>query len=456
MTASNQRPELARVLSFPDLVAITIGVVIGSGIFLVPGIVLRDVGEHVPVALGVWVLGGVLSLLGALTYGELGAMMPEAGGPYVYIRDAFGPLPAFLYGWVQFFVVASGSVATLAVASALYANQLVALPAAWLRAIPLLVIAVSAVLNVWGTRQSATVQALLTFLKGSAIVIMGIALFAAAGLSTRGTAMATAATSAAPTGPGVITGLALALVATLWAYEGWSYVTCSAGEARNPQRTFAAGLIVGTGVVIALYLFANVAYLHALGPAAVAHSDHVAADAVAAAYGPGAARVMALVVEISVCSALNSVILTTPRIYYAMARDGVFFPKLAEVHPRFGTPAFAIVAGSVWALALAATGTYEQLLTYVVCTSWVFYAVGALTIFWYRRHRPAAARPFRVPGYPLTPVVFVVAAALVVGSVLIGRPMEAIKGFVILLIGVPVYYLWRRWRASVARDAVSA
>lgn len=437
----NDRPSsLARVLSLRDLVAIVLGTVIGSGVFIIPGTVLREVGASVGVALTVWAIGGVLSLLGAFTYGELGAMQPEAGGLYVYIRDAFGPLPAFLYGWSLFFVIGSGSAATLAVASTLYLGKLVPLNGLATHIVPLVVIAVCALLNVRGTRQSAAVTTWMTVTKIVAIAAMTIGLFIV------GRAPGAVIPAAPPpmTGLAVFSAAGLAMIATLWAYEGWQYVTFSAGEAKDPQRTFPRGIVIGTAGVVALYLLANIAYIRVLGGTGVAHSDRVAADAVGAAFGETAGRAIAIVAEIAVLSALNSVILTAPRVFYAMARDGVFFRRLAEVHPRFGTPAFAILTSAAWAMLLAATGTYEQLLTYVIFSGWIFYGLGALAVFWYRRHRPGVARPFRVPGYPVTPALFVLSAFALVINTMFGQPLRAAIGLGIVLLGAPAFYMWRR------------
>jgi basic amino acid/polyamine antiporter, APA family len=436
----NAPTGLARVLGLGDLIFIVLGAVIGSGIFIVPGTVLRQVGGRLDVSLAVWVVGGILSLLGALTYGELGAMAPEAGGIYVYIRDAFGRLPAFLYGWTFFFVVASGSVATLAVASVGYLKQLVPLSPVMARLVPVLLIAICTLINVRGTKQSARVQAWTTTAKTLAIVAFSLALLFV------GRAHAVeAAPLAPPSAQDPLAGAGLAMVAVLWAYEGWQYVTFSAGEARDPQRIFPLGIAIGTGAVVALYLLANAAYVHTLGAAGVAGSDRVAADAMTAAFGPNAGRAVAVLVELSIFSALNSVILTSPRVFYAMARDQLFFRRLAEVHPKFGTPAFAIIAGSVWATVLAVSGTYEQLLTYVILTGWIFYAVGACTLYWYRRNRPDLPRPFRVPGYPVTPALFVLAALSVEGFTMVAHPGWAAIWAGTLLVGTGAYFAWRRW-----------
>jgi APA family basic amino acid/polyamine antiporter len=429
---------LARVLRLPELVYIVLGTVIGSGIFLVPGPVLRETGGSVPVALGVWVGGGVLSFLGALTYAELGAMMPDAGGIYVYIRDAFGRLPAFLFGWTLFFVIASGSVATLAVASTAYLGELVPLSNIAARAVALGVIALLAVLNIRGTRESARVQDWTTGVKIAAIVIMSAALLTHGSPAT--------APAVAPSTMPSIAGIGVAMVAVLWAYEGWTYVTFSAGETLDPQRTFPRGIALGTAALVAIYLLANIAYLSVLGATGVAQSDKVASDAMRMAFGPVTGKIIAVIVLISVFSAANGIVLTAPRVFYAMANDGLFFRRLADVHPKFGTPAVAIAATALWSMVLAATGTFTQLLTYVVFTAWIFYGLGALAVFVFRRTRPDAARPFRVPGYPWTPALFVLAALGIVGSTLVGQPMRALYGLTVLVLGVPAYLIWRTRR----------
>jgi APA family basic amino acid/polyamine antiporter len=241
----------------------------------------------------------------------------------------------------------------------------------------------------------------------------------------------------------LLSGLGLAMIGVLWAYEGWQYVTFSAGEALDPQRTFPRGIVLGTTALIVVYLVANVAYLAALGPEAAGHSDAVAAEAVRAVVGPGAGKLIAGAIVISMFGAANGLTLTAPRAYYAMARDGLFFRRLAQVHPRFGTPAVAVVTSSIWAAVLALSGTFEQLLTYVVFAGWIFYALGAVSLLLYRRQQPDRPRPFRVPGYPWTPIVFVLAAAAIVANTLVARPKQALLGLGIVLLGAPVYYAWK-------------
>ena len=233
------------------------------------------------------------------------------------------------------------------------------------------------------------------------------------------------------------------MIGVLWAYEGWQYVTFTAGETVEPERNFPRAMLIGTSALIAIYLLPNIAYIAALGPEGVVASNRVASEAVTALMGPAAGTLIALAILVSIFSAANGLTLTAPRVYFAMARDRVFFSRLADVHPRFGTPAFAIVASSAWAVLLAATGTFEQLLTYVVFAGWIFYALGAASIFVYRRMRPTAQRPFSVPFYPFTPLLFILAAAAIVVNTFIAQPGRASAGLGVVLLGAPVYLVWR-------------
>src|SRR5262249_25557094 len=351
--------KLARVLGFRDLMLLTIGSVIGSGIFLVPGQVLTKAGGQIGPAMLVWLVGGVLSLLGALTYGELSATNPKAGGIYVHIHDCFGPLPAFLFGWTLFFAMNGGTVATLAVAFSTTLSHLVPLSTASSKIVSIAMIAVLTIVNVKGTRESADLQNWTTGIKVGALLLMSAALLLFGGGFTE----ADAAIWPSSFSGSLVSGFGLAMIGVLWAYEGWQYVTFSAGEVVNPQRNYPRALFFGTAALIVIYLTANIAYIAALGPAGVADSKSVAAESLTAVINPTAARLIAVTILISVFSAANSNVLTCPRVYFAMANDGLFFRKLGEVHPRFGTPAFAIVAGSLWAAVLAAFGSFTELFT---------------------------------------------------------------------------------------------
>ena len=434
--------ELARVLTLRDLVLIVVGTTIGSGIFTVPGSVLRQSGGDLGVALVVWVVGSVLALLGALTFGELGAMLPDAGGSYTYVREAFGRLPAFLLGWTLFLAINTGSTATLAVAFANYLSEVVPLtPLAHKLAGVAMIAAVTAV-NIRGVRQAATVQNWSTALKVGAILVLAVAGFALGDGYHRADTRA----FTTPLSLGSVSSAGIALLGVLWAYEGWQNVTNSAGEAADPQRTFARGIGLGAAALVAVYLTANAGYVAALSSSGVAATDRVAADAVRALFGPASAKLVTLVILVSIFSAANGLALTGPRMYFAMARDGLFFRSLSEVHPRFGTPALAVAASAVWATLLALSGSFEQLFTYVVFASWMFAGLAAAGVFVLRRRRPDAPRPFRVPGYPVTPALFIAAAAAIVINTIVGRPVQAVIGLGIVATGVPAYFAWR-WLA---------
>ena len=443
----SEATTLRRTLGFTDLVMLTLGTVIGSGIFLVPGVVLRQTQSWVGVALAVWVVGGVLSFLGALTYAELGAMHPDAGGLYSYIRDAFGPLPAFLYGWASFFVIASGSVATLAVAFSTYLGQILPVGPVVAKLISVGVIVVITIINVRGTRGSATVENWTTSAKVGALFALSLALIAMGhGWHNPGPLWPATFT------PGVLTGAGTAMIGVLWAYEGWQYVTFSAGETKDPQRVFPRAIAVATFALIVLYVVANAGYIAALGPAAAAQSDHVAADASRTVLGSASGVLLSALVLVSIFSATNGLMMTAPRLYYSMARDGVFFARLATVSQRFGTPAAAIVLLAGWSVVLAISGTFEQLLTYVVFAGWIFYGLGALSIFASRRNHPDAVRPFRTPGYPITPILFVASAAALVLNTLREQPQRALIGLSAVVIGTPAFYVWRALSRRAALD----
>jgi APA family basic amino acid/polyamine antiporter len=431
--------ELKRIIGRADVALLVIGSVIGSGIFLVPGGVLTQSSGSVGLAMLAWLFGGVLSFLGALTYAELGAMQPHAGGLYLYVRDAFGRLPAFLYGWVIFFCICAGTVATLAVASSTYLEQFIQLGPVGRKLVSVLIVAAIAFINVRGTRISVTALNWGTGIKVAALAFLILVLpFFGPGLG-----------QVDPWFPpdlsvGILSGVGLAMISVLWAYEGWQYATFVAGEVKDPQRNLPSGLAIGTLALIVIYVAANLAYLAALGPEGVGRSERVAAEAMQASFGPTAARLIAIPIIISMVSAAHSVILTMPRTFFAMARDGLFFRKLGEVHPRWGTPAFAIIAGSVVAALLSLIGGFEQLLSYVIFVGWMFYGLAGASIFVFRRTRADAPRPFRVPGYPLTPLLFVLSAAAIVINAIFTQPIrQTLLGLGVVATGLPAYLIWR-------------
>lgn len=431
--------ELKRIFTWRSIAILTIGSVIGSGIFLVPSAVLRSCGGSIGLATLVWILGGILSYLGALTYAELAAMNPGPGGLYLYIRDAFGPAVAFAYGWTLFVVIGSGSVATLTVASASYLTVWIPMSAATLQSVGVVLALLIAVINALGTRQSSFVMNLGTAIKVGAIALLVVSLPAlGSGFSSIDRVWPVASIS------GLAASAGLALVSVLWSYEGWQYLTFMAGETIDPQRNFPRGLALGVFGLIVIYVLTSLAYVAALGPAGVMASDRVAADAAGAMLGGSWARMISIPIIVSMLTAAQGISMMSARVYFAMARDGVFFRRMGQVNPRFGTPAFALLAAGIWSAILAASGTFEVLLQYVVFVGWLFYSLGGLAVFALRRSRPDAVRPFRVPGYPLTPIFFVVSGLAIVVNTVIQSPEKGVIGLGAAAAALPIYFVWRR------------
>ena len=445
--------ELVRTLRQRDLFLLFIGSVIGSGIFRTPGPILRQVGGSVGIALLVWIAGGVLSLLGALTYAELAASNPEAGGLYCYIRDGFGRAPAFLYGWCLFLVIASGSVAALARAFSEYFARVVPISPIEQTLVAVVVIAIVTFVNVWGTRKSSDLQNWTTLVKAGVIVILSAVLLSL-GHHAREVAPAL---GAALRGSSLLSSFGVAMISVLWAYEGWQFGTYSAGEVIDPQKAFPRAFLMGSLVLIGLYLLAIIAYLFALGPSATAASDTIAATSVSAVLGPWAGKIVALTILVSTFSAANSVVLTAPRVFYAMAKDNLFFKKLAVVHVQLRTPVFAIVALGAWSAVLVCAGelgSFQKLIEGVIFIGWIFYGLGAAAIFPIRRASGSKPIPYRVPGYPWTPILFVLAAAAIVGNAVYaafrdpGQFQNLTAAIVLFAIGLPAYLFWRKRAAA--------
>lgn len=448
-----EKRQLTRSLRERDLLLLFVGSVIGSGIFLTPGLIQRQVGGSVGYSLLVWLVGGVLSLLGALTYAELSAANPEAGGLYCYIRDGFGRLPAFLYGWGLFLVIASGTIAALAHAFTKYLQEIVPLTPTAASVVVILVIAVVTAVNVWGTRKSSDLQNVTTLTKVGVIVVLGCVLLALGVSREHHLGELRAAWGSAQSGYALFSGFGFAMISVLWAYEGWQFGTYSAGEVMNPQKSFPRAFLTGGVMLIGLYLFAVVAYLAALGPADAAASDTIAATAMSRVLGPWAGKFVGAAILISTFSSANSVILTAPRVFFEMANDNLFFKKLAEVHPKFGTPAVAVIALGVWSCVLASISEFAKLANGVIFIGWIFYGLGAAAIFPIRRANRGKALPYYVPGYPFTPFLFVLVAAVIVGNAIYGavsNPREFMYLLVsigLLLLGLPGYFFWQRRRS---------
>ena len=437
--------NLVRTIRQRDLLYLFVGSVIGSGIFIAPGLILRQVNGSVGLSLLVWIVGGVLSLLGALTYAELAAANPEAGGLYCYIRDGFGALPAFLYGWCLLVVIASGTIAALARAFTKYLNEIVQLSAWQANAASILMIAVVTAVNVWGTRKSANLQNVTTAIKAGLVVVLSAALFSVG----RHGAEIIPAVKTDLHGFSLLSSFGLAMIAALWAYEGWQFGTYSAGEVVEPERAFPKAFLLGSLFLVGLYLMAVFAYLVAIGPAAAAATDAIAATAAKTVLGEWAGKFVAATILISVFSSTNSVILTAPRVFYAMAKDEVFFKKLAEVHPKFKTPAAAVISLGVLAAVLTQAGKFSELVEGVIFIGWIFYGLAGAAIFPLRRKYAGRTLPYRVPGYPWTPILFVLASIAIIGNAIYRATIDpaqfrhVIAALGLLAAGVPIYSFWR-------------
>ena len=447
---SETTPQLRRDLGLWGAAAIVVGTVIGSGIFLVPKTMIQKVGSVETVFL-VWIAAGILSLAGALTYAELAASISEAGGEYVYLREAYGPFFGFLYGWTQTWVAKSGSIATLATGFFLYlANFFPGLEAvlwsggegAWhmefrtgqLAAMG--VIAGLGLLNYFGVKVGGNVQVVVTIVKVACILAI-----IAIGLTTSHGSVSNFS-SAIPASAGFV-GFFGAMVAALWAYDGWNNVTMVASEIKNPQRNLPLALTAGTLAVVVLYLATNLAYFYVLPAADVAGSDRVAATMMRRVLGEWGAAAVSVAAMISIFAAINGSILTGSRVPYAMAADGLFFKSIAKVHPAYRTPAHSILLLSGWSALLVLSGKYNELFELVIFASWILYAMAAASVIVLRHKRPDLPRPYRTIGYPVVPILFVLVALCLLGNTFVDSPRQSLLGLALISTGFPFYFYWK-------------
>ena len=426
--------EFARRLSRLDLVLIGAGGAIGSGIFRTPSQVAAAAGSP-GWMLGAWGLGGVVTLAGALTFAELGDAMPRAGGQYVWLSEAYGGLVGFLHGWAYFLVVATGAIAALAVVFAEYLGVLVPLGRAGTTGVALAALAGLAVVNVAGVRIAARVGGALSVAMLAALAcIVGLAAWKGVEGSTgAGTGTGTF------TGTGVGVGMGAAMIGVLWSYGGWPHASFAAGEAKDARRDVPRALVLASGIVTLVYVLANLAYLRLLRWSTLASSPHVASDAVEAAVGRAGGAVVAAAIATSALGTAGIFTLTTPRLYWAMAERGLFFRGVADLHPRWRTPVRAILLQTAWAAVLVlAWGTFESLVGYVLFVDWIFFGLTGAAVFVLRR-RTGVPAGYRVPGYPLVPLLFVGTSVWFVASTLVAQPAQAVAGAALLGVGVRVY-----------------
>jgi basic amino acid/polyamine antiporter, APA family len=431
------RTELPRRLGFWETTLIVIGVTIGSGIFRVPASVADTVGSSAGVA-AVWVVGGIIALCGALSLAELAALFPEPGGVFVYLREVYGRAVAFLFGWMYLFVGPMG-VAAVAVVFGEYLGRLLGLSGVGVRLLAAGAIIGVAAASYRSVRGASVLQGAATLGKiaGLAAIVV-IAFLLGDGSSGAFGAGAPAAADARWSGVG------LALVAALWAYNGFQDMLPVAGEVRDPSRALPRALLAGTAIVVAIYLSANAAYLHVLPYAALRTSPLVASDTMVRVVGPVGAAIVASAVIVSTFGTVNALVLTQPRVFYAMADAGLLFRSLARVHPRFATPHVAIVGYAVVGVVGVSSRSFEQLAEAFVLGVWPFLALAVVGVIILRRRHPELARPYRTPWYPVVPFIFIGGTLWVVGSALVARPVTTLGGIVLTLIGLPVYALWRR------------
>jgi len=468
-----QRVEFVKAISRLDATALVVGSMIGSGIFIVSADILRQV-QSPGLLLLVWVLSGGVTLLGAITYGELAAMFPKAGGNYVYLREGTSPLFGYLYGWTLFVVIQTGTIAAVAVAFARFTAVLVpgltadvflgttlrfpqpigeiAVGLSWQRLFAIASIVLLTWINVRGVRTAAFIQTSLTVIKTAAL----------AGLILLGLTIGrNAAAIAANFGPNFWAGGGLslailpvvgaAMVGSLFSMDAWNNVGFASGELKNPEKDLPFAMAIGVLVVTTLYVLANVAYLNVLPADAIANApqDRVGTAALQAMFGTPGLYIMAAAIMISTFGCNNGLILAGARVYYAMAQDNLFFKSAANLHPTYKTPALALIAQAVWTSVLCLSGTYGQLLNFVIFAAVAFYAVTAVGLFRLRQTRPDLPRPVRAPGYPIVPAFYILLTGLIAINLLIQDATRtyAMLGLLLVLLGVPVYYGWRRMAA---------
>ncbi len=459
-TSKKENPGLVRQLGLFDSIMMMTGIVIGSGIFLTTGIMAQALPSTVLILL-VWIAGGLLTLAGALTFAELGAAMPEAGGHYVYLKEAYGHLCGFLFGWILFLVAMGGSIAALGVGFAEYFgyffpalsiqkiilstevnifNHIYHYSLSMGQLVAIFVIVLLSAFNYVGVVFGKTIQNIFTVIKiGTITVFITLGFTAGKGTPIDFTLN--------PTGLNLsqlIVGFGVALIAVSWAFDGWNNISYVAGEIKNPKRNLPLSLVFGTVGITVLYFLVNYIYLSALPVDEMAGVIRIAEKATSALYGGISAGLISAAVLISIFGALNGSIFVGARVYYAMAKDKVFFQKVAEVHPRFRTPGFALVIQAVWACILTLTGTFEQLFTYVVFITLVFWTAAVASVFTLRKKYPDLPRPYKTWGYPFVPVVFIIATTGIILNTLIAKPLESLAGLGITLIGIPVYYFWKK------------
>ena len=454
---SGQKPSLVRGLSLLDSVLLLVSGIIGSSIFLTA----KDIAGPLPnpkLFFLVWVLGGVISLCACVAFAELGSMFPDSGGQYIYLREAYGDLVAFLYGWMLFTVANGGTIAALSVASAAYMGNIIpaisqqhvifslaGMPFTRAHAVGLVLIAILTYVNVFGLRWGALLQNVSTWTKFTAMAVFVVLGFAIGkGHWSNFSAQAPGGLSMGLSPGQLISALGVGLIAVFWAYDGWVYITWVAGEVKNPRRNIPLAMVLGVLAVGAIYLAMNMTYVYALPLNEVAKYETIAYAAATKLFSPAAAVWLSAMIAISCFSAAATCTLSGARVYLAMAHDGVFFRRMAVIHPKWRTPAFSLIGQGIWAAVLTMSGRYDQLYTYVIFGMVLSYTLTVIGLFVLRWKKPDVPRPYRCTGYPWLPAIYVLVGVAWTLNTIIQRPAEAFWGSTIVLIGVPGYLYWKR------------
>ncbi len=439
MTPASQTHKLNRVLSLLDATMINAGGIIGSGIFLVPAAVALLTGSS-SLIFSVWILGGIISLFGALSVAELGAAMPRAGGQYVYLNEAYGPIWGYLYGWSAIAVINTASIAAVGVAFAEYLGFFFPLAAWGIKGIAVFSIIVLTILNIVDVKSGARAQNIFTFLKIGAILgIIVLGLFMEGGTGSNLRPLFSSQSFTSLVGP-----FGLAMVAVLWTFDGWIFVTYVAGEVKNPGRNIPLSLIFCMIIVTSVYLLINFVFTYTLGIEAMGTSSLVASNSASVFLGKKGTAIVTIIILISLMGANNSFVLTSARINFAMAKDKLFFNTAAKVHSKFKSPANALIIQCVWACLLTFTGTFNQLITYIIFASWIFYGMSAGAVIILRKKEPKLERPYKTPFYPWIPIIFILFAIFLTINTIMEAPRDAAIGAGIILLGLPLYYYWNK------------
>jgi APA family basic amino acid/polyamine antiporter len=440
---------LARKLGPLDATMIVVSGIIGSGIFINPSLVAKDV-ETPFLILAVWVLGGVIAACGAFVFAELGTVIPSAGGQYAFFREAFHPLVGFLHGWSLLLIIQSGATGAVAVTCGAYVAQLAGLPESYAKWIAVALLFALVTLHSSGIKPGAVVINVITLGKTVAIAALVLAAFFVAGRSGL-----TFEPVVPPqmSGFGLVSGVLAGLVPAMFVYGGWQNANFVVEEIREPERNLPRAILLGVAIVIVVYVSANVAYVHVLTAPVLAATQTPAAELSRRVFGPWGADALSVLVIISTFGFLNLALMTAPRVYYAMARDGLFFDSVAHVSGRTHVPVVAIAIQGVLASVFAVFNVYSQLVGYAVFADWIFFSLAGVALMVFRRTRPGAPRPYRAPLYPVLPLVFTIAGFGIVANMFVADPRNALVGSGIIALGVPVYFAWRWWRAEPARTA---